>query len=118
MDTPDQTHDKKINELKLQIERLQQEVHRAEKEKEKESRFDFLVKNSTPMSAISLEYHNGLFFILGNDNKNTYAMRLSKEQAEVLADDLDHELGKTKVDELFQSEMVRRLISPFLKQNE
>ena len=111
--------DKKISELKSQVSFLQKQIEETEKAKKDYTsnalRADFLLRNSVVLNDARLEVYDGNYFIVGQDDAFTYAMRLTKNQAEYLADDLDAQLGKAHIDSLFQKNIVSNMVDPYIK---
>lgn len=112
--------DKVLQELNSKLSEIQKEITEVKKAKEDFAkagnlRKDFLLKNSIPLADVSLEVYDDNFFVIGSDGSFTYAMRLTKEQAEYIADSFDAELGKAHVDKLLNREIAKNLITPVLR---
>ena len=112
--------DKVLTELNLKLTEIQNQIAEVNKAKEKiakasDARKDFLLRSSIPLHEATLEVYDNNFFIIGKDDSFTYAMRLTKEQAEYLADSFDEELGKAHVDSLFNKEITKNLFNPIFK---
>ncbi len=119
MNLENKTFDEKLIILNEQLKNLQSEILRVEKAKKdyvsNNLRSDFLIRNSVDFKNVNLEVHDGIYFIVAEDDSFTYAMRLNQYQAEVLADDLDAKLGEKHVDSLFQKEIIKDMFGPYLK---
>jgi len=116
--------DAKLIELNAKIAELQREVKAVENQKQNyilnnNARKSFLLENSIDFKNVKLEKHDGVYFIIAEDDTFEYVLRLNKGQAEQLADDLDHQLGKDLVDGLVQKEIISNMFNPlFLNINE
>lgn len=125
MYTPDQDFDMKLIELNSILKDVQGKIAEVEKERltyiEKHGRSNFLLMNSVDMDEISLERHGDTYFIIGNDDSFSYVVRLTQYQAEVLADNLDAELGKVQIERLetkeLEQNMIQTMFAPFLAKN-
>ena len=122
MTTPNQDFDKKLNELKSQLIKVQEEIKKVEKEKEEERaiknyRTDFLNNNSVFVKEVSLEFNDNHFFIIGKDKDLAYILKLEKKEAEKLADYLDYELGKAQINNLLEREIIENMFGPLFKKD-
>jgi hypothetical protein len=116
----DKDFDKVLEELNLKLFDIQNQIAEVKKSKEDfkkagSLRKDFLLRNSIPLAEVVLEVYDDNFFVIGTDNSFTYAMRLTKEQAEHIADSFDSELGKYHIDKLLSKEIVGNSINPILR---
>lgn len=122
MTLENKSFDAKLVELNAQLKSIQDQITKVEKSKQEaikemasNQRGFFLTRNSIPLDEVSLEKYNGIYFIVAKDAEFEYVMRLTKEQAEVLADDLDHEFGKELVDNILQKEIINNMFNPLFK---
>lgn len=90
----------KIDERILKLRSEQVAARKAAEERQKhanavdEIRKEFLFANSVPLNEATVEVHNGYYFIVATDDSFSYVIRLNPDQAEHLADELDHEIKK------------------------
>lgn len=111
-----------LKELNFKLSEIQNQILEVKQAKEDflkagSARKDFLLRNSIPLKETALEVYDQNFFVIGSDGSFTYAMRLTKEQAEYLANSLDAELGKAQIDNLLSKEITKNLINPILKKS-
>ena len=124
MESKNKDFDKRLLELNKKIIEIQKEINQVEQEKEKHFtknvyRKEFLLKNSIPLTEARIEKYDQTYFIVVKDDKFEYVVRLTKDQAAHLADELDHELSKELVDALIQKEVVGNIFNPlFFNLNE
>lgn len=123
MNTPDQDFEMKLIELNSILKDVQDKIAKVEKERiayvEEHGRKNFLLMNSIDMSEVSIERHNDTYFIIGKDDTFSYVLRLTQYQAEVLADDLDAELGKVQIERIqakeLETNIVQNMFAPYLR---
>lgn len=111
-----------LKELNLKLSEIQNQITEVKKAKDDflkagNARKDFLLRNSIPLREVTLEVYDDNFFVIGSDGSFTYAMRLTKDQAEYIADSFDAELGKAQIDKLLSKEITKNLINPILKKS-
>lgn len=124
MKSDNQNLDKRLSELRSELTKIEKEIKNIEEEKQKQilntrQRKEFLLQNSLPLMQVTVEKYDQTYFIVVKDDKFEYVVRLTKDQAAYLADDLDHELSKDLIDNLIQKEVVGNMFNPlFFKSNE
>jgi hypothetical protein len=112
--------DKRLVELNAQLVEIQKAIETIEKAKHEyiyeNKRKKFLIDNSIELKEVILEVHDGNYFIVAKDDTFEYVLRLTKDQAEYLADDLDEELSNELDTQLNQgSSMVQDMLNPIFK---
>jgi hypothetical protein len=124
MNSKNQNFDNRLAELKNELSKIQKEIKQVEEEKDKHLannayRKEFLLQNSIPLTEARIEKYDQTYFIVVKDDKFEYVVRLTKDQAAYLADELDHELNKELIDALIQREVVGNMFNPlFFNVNE
>ena len=98
MKLENQSFDKKLAELRMQIATIQSEIQTVEKEKQTYinnlgKRKEELLANSVALDEIGVEVHDGIFFLVFKDDDFEYVARLTKDQAEHFADELDDQIN-------------------------
>lgn len=93
--------DKKLAELNFELEKIQKEIKnvtelRQKLDTEKESRKAFLQDNSICLKDLKLDVVDNVFYLSGVDSDQYhYIIRFNKDEAAIIADDLDAELTKS-----------------------
>jgi hypothetical protein len=120
MKPENQNLDNRLTQLKSELSKLQQEINEIENKKAqfdqyKHKRKEALLANSVKLESASLEVYDNMYFLIFKDDTFEYVARLTSEQAAYLADDLDHELGKAHIDQIFKKEMLNNMLNPIFK---
>lgn len=130
MNTENQSFDTQLGSLNAQISKLQAEIEKISKAKadaekaakvkadynsNKDHRKDTLIRHSVELEDIKLEMIDGIYFIIGKDDSFEYVLRLTTDQAAVLADDLDDELSSELQSKIDNFDMVKDMFAPLFQ---
>lgn len=124
MTLKNQEFDKILVELNAKISEIQKQIEQVNKAKTEyiksfDTRRATLEKTAVEFKKASVERHGGSYYIIGEDDTSMYVIKLAQYPTEVLADDLDHQLGVNHIEgkeqQLLQDHILNNMFTPILK---